>query len=228
MSWTTDRATPARRHNGEHPKQDRHQAGLHLFQRVGGLRGDPDRSPAQVDPGDSAVATSNLTSPSPPPAGGAGEGETEPVGVLRVGAATCTQVHAPSGVGVAVLDTGIDLTNTDLNAVSGINCIKSGTPAQDDNGHGTTSPESSAPRTRAPAWSASRRGRRLRGQGARPRGPGRWRRSCAGSLGDGQRRRTEHQGGEHEPGRPGPTTTIAARPTRMPSTRRSAHRSRQA
>jgi subtilisin len=64
-------------------------------------------------------------------------GETLPVGVRRVGAATSTQVHTSSGVGVAVLDTGIDLTNGDLNAVSAINCIKSGASAQDDNGHGT-------------------------------------------------------------------------------------------
>jgi subtilisin family serine protease len=40
-------------------------------------------------------------------------------------------------VGVAVLDTGIDLPNGDLNAVSGTNCVKSGRTAQDDNGHGT-------------------------------------------------------------------------------------------
>ncbi len=64
-------------------------------------------------------------------------GETEPVGLGRIGAATTTQVHTASGVGVAVLDTGIDLKNSDLRAVSGINCIKSGTAAQDDNGHGT-------------------------------------------------------------------------------------------
>jgi subtilisin family serine protease len=64
-------------------------------------------------------------------------GETEPVGIRRIGAATTTQVHSSSGVGVAVLDTGIDLTNPDLNAVSGINCVKSGATAQDDNGHGT-------------------------------------------------------------------------------------------
>jgi subtilisin family serine protease len=64
-------------------------------------------------------------------------GEIEPVGIRRIGAATATQVHASSGVGVAVLDTGIDLANTDLNAVSGTNCVKPGTSAQDDNGHGT-------------------------------------------------------------------------------------------
>jgi subtilisin len=64
-------------------------------------------------------------------------GETEPVGIHRVGAATTRMVHAPSGVAVAELDTGIDLKNSDLNAVSGVNCIKSGALAQDDNGHGT-------------------------------------------------------------------------------------------
>jgi subtilisin len=64
-------------------------------------------------------------------------GEKEPVGIRRIGAATTTLVHAPSGVNVAELDTGIDLTNSDLDAVSGINCVKSGASAQDDNGHGT-------------------------------------------------------------------------------------------
>jgi subtilisin family serine protease len=64
-------------------------------------------------------------------------GETEPVGIQRIGAATTTQVHAASGVAVAVLDTGIDLANSDINAVSGVNCIRSGAAAQDDNGHGT-------------------------------------------------------------------------------------------
>src|SRR3954468_17098614 len=64
-------------------------------------------------------------------------GATGPAGIRRVGAATATQAHAGSGVGVAVLDTGIDLANGDLTAVSGTNCVKPGTPATDDNGHGT-------------------------------------------------------------------------------------------
>jgi subtilisin len=63
--------------------------------------------------------------------------ETEPVGIHRIGAASTSAVHLASGVNVAVLDTGIDLANSDLNVVSGINCVKSGNPAQDDNGHGT-------------------------------------------------------------------------------------------
>jgi subtilisin len=64
-------------------------------------------------------------------------GETAPAGIRRVGAVIGTQAHAASGVGVAVLDTGIDLANGDLAAVSGTNCVKPGTPAADDNGHGT-------------------------------------------------------------------------------------------
>jgi subtilisin family serine protease len=65
-------------------------------------------------------------------------GEAEPVGIRRIGAATLTQVESPSGANVAVLDTGIDLANSDLNAVSGVNCVKSGALGQDDNGHGTS------------------------------------------------------------------------------------------
>jgi subtilisin len=64
-------------------------------------------------------------------------GETEPVGIRRIGAATTAQVRAPSGAGVAVLDTGIDLGNRDLAAATGTNCVRPGTSAQDDNGHGT-------------------------------------------------------------------------------------------
>lgn len=64
-------------------------------------------------------------------------GETEPVGIRRIGAGTAMQVEAASGVNVAVLDTGIDLANSDLNAVTGTNCVKNGAAAQDDNGHGT-------------------------------------------------------------------------------------------
>jgi subtilisin len=64
-------------------------------------------------------------------------GETVPPGIRRVGAATTTQAHQASNANVAVLDSGIDLPNTDLNAVSGTNCVKTGNTAQDDNGHGT-------------------------------------------------------------------------------------------
>ncbi len=64
-------------------------------------------------------------------------GETTPLGVRRIGAATLLSTHAESTTNVAVLDTGIDLANGDLLARDGVNCIKSGAAAQDDNGHGT-------------------------------------------------------------------------------------------
>jgi subtilisin family serine protease len=64
-------------------------------------------------------------------------GETDPAGIRRIGAATSTSVHSASGANVAELDTGIDLANADLNAVSGVNCVNSKASAQDDNGHGT-------------------------------------------------------------------------------------------
>ena len=63
--------------------------------------------------------------------------ETVPPGIRRVRAATTLQAPAAANGAVAVLDTGLDLAHTDLNAVSGINCIRPGTSAQDDHGHGT-------------------------------------------------------------------------------------------
>src|SRR3954452_15089599 len=65
-------------------------------------------------------------------------GETVPPGVRRVGAGSLTQAHAAATTSVAVLDTGVDTANADLNAVSGKNCVStSSTSAKDDNGHGT-------------------------------------------------------------------------------------------
>jgi subtilisin len=64
-------------------------------------------------------------------------GESVPAGVRRVGAATTTTAHQAATRAVAVLDTGVDLANADLNVTSGKNCISTGSTAQDDNGHGT-------------------------------------------------------------------------------------------
>ncbi len=66
-------------------------------------------------------------------------GDFVPTGVRRIEAGTMTTAHQASNVNVAVIDTGIDLSNADLNAVSGKNCVrnKKNASAQDDNGHGT-------------------------------------------------------------------------------------------
>jgi subtilisin family serine protease len=66
-------------------------------------------------------------------------GDTAPTGVRRIGAATTTGAHQASTAAVAVIDTGVDLTHPDLNAVSGKNCTttKKTATARDDNGHGT-------------------------------------------------------------------------------------------
>jgi subtilisin len=65
-------------------------------------------------------------------------GETTPTGVRRIGAASLAEARQASNVAVAVIDTGVDLTHPDLNAVSGKNCMSKKTaPARDDNGHGT-------------------------------------------------------------------------------------------
>lgn len=64
-------------------------------------------------------------------------GETAPTGVRRVNAATTTTTQGAAGANVAVIDTGIGLSNADLNAVAGKNCVNPGAPPEDDNGHGT-------------------------------------------------------------------------------------------
>jgi subtilisin len=64
-------------------------------------------------------------------------GDSAPTGVRRIEAASSTAVRGASAVGVAVIDTGIDLSHPDLNvAGSGKNCVSSAS-AQDDHGHGT-------------------------------------------------------------------------------------------
>jgi subtilisin family serine protease len=65
-------------------------------------------------------------------------GENVQPGVRRIGAVTAASgAHGAADSSVAVLDTGVDLANADLNAVSGVNCITRGALAKDDNGHGT-------------------------------------------------------------------------------------------
>ena len=64
-------------------------------------------------------------------------GDTVPTGVRRMGAGTAATARQASSANVAVIDSGIDLSHPDLNAADGVNCVTPGTPAQDDDGHGT-------------------------------------------------------------------------------------------
>jgi subtilisin len=69
-------------------------------------------------------------------AGGVTVGETIPEGVKRVGLPTDTSNGA--GIGVAIMDTGIDLTNPDLAPpANSFSAFGENESCQDDNGHGT-------------------------------------------------------------------------------------------
>ena len=68
---------------------------------------------------------------------GLAQGDSAPMGVRRLAAATATTTREASTANVAVIDSGIDLAHPDLNASDGINCVTPGTPAMDDDGHGT-------------------------------------------------------------------------------------------
>jgi subtilisin family serine protease len=59
-----------------------------------------------------------------------------PAGVERVGASPGAVDYSGEGIGVAVLDTGLDLENTDLRCASNSFSAYGGS-AHDDNGHGT-------------------------------------------------------------------------------------------
>jgi diguanylate cyclase (GGDEF)-like protein len=93
--------------------------------QIATLRADP--TVAYVTPDIGFAATGKTAPPPPPP-----PAETTPPGVRRIGAGVAT-----AATSVAVLDTGIDLANPELNAVAGKNCFSATLPPKDDNGHGT-------------------------------------------------------------------------------------------
>ena len=62
--------------------------------------------------------------------------ETTPVGIARVGG-IAESSQGSSDAAVAVIDTGVDLGNPDLDVRPGVNCVKPDKAPQDDNGHGT-------------------------------------------------------------------------------------------
>jgi subtilisin family serine protease len=92
---------------------------------VAELRRDPEVASVTPDLPVHALAAQPLTA-----------GESVPTGVARIEAANAREVHEASSVGVAVIDTGVDLDHPDLVAQHGKNCVASGS-ADDDNGHGT-------------------------------------------------------------------------------------------
>ncbi len=64
-------------------------------------------------------------------------GQVIPWGVSQIGAPQVYPVNKGTGVKVAVLDTGVDLTHPDLKIAGQITFVAGATSAQDDNGHGT-------------------------------------------------------------------------------------------
>ena len=60
-----------------------------------------------------------------------------PEGVKRIGAAPGSLAYNGTGVGVAVVDTGVDYNHADLQPLGVQSYSAFGASAQDDNGHGT-------------------------------------------------------------------------------------------
>lgn len=74
------------------------------------------------------------------PGGGESTGQVVPEGVKRVGAAPGSLAFTGAGVGVAIVDTGLDFNHGDLKPLGAdgeASFSAFGSSAQDDNGHGT-------------------------------------------------------------------------------------------
>jgi len=79
----------------------------------------------------------NITPAGKPPKGGGSSPQEVPAGVQRIGAAPGNLSRTGSGVGVAVVDTGIDFNHSDLKPLGASYFDAFGGTCQDDNGHGT-------------------------------------------------------------------------------------------
>ncbi len=97
---------------------------------------------AEVQAADSGAprpaASKKPGTPPPPPQ----PSQQAPTGLRRIGGSANginqTLANKGAGVGVAVLDTGIDLAHPDLaGVVDGTSCVKGAKSANDDHGHGT-------------------------------------------------------------------------------------------
>lgn len=72
-----------------------------------------------------------------PSSGGGSTAQVVPEGVKRIGAAPGSLAYNGTGVGVAVVDTGVDFNHADLQPLGGASFSAFGGTAQDNNGHGT-------------------------------------------------------------------------------------------
>lgn len=72
-----------------------------------------------------------------PSGGGGSAAQVVPEGVKRIGAAPGSLSYTGAGVGVAVVDTGVDYNHADLQPLGGASFSAFAGTAQDNNGHGT-------------------------------------------------------------------------------------------
>ncbi len=65
--------------------------------------------------------------------------QTTPTGINRINASSSASTNKGTGIGVAVIDTGINLSHPDLqaNIVANYSCIRGKKNGNDDNGHGS-------------------------------------------------------------------------------------------
>jgi len=90
-----------------------------------------------ADPDVAAIVPDRVvTAHAKPAGGGVTPGQVVPAGVKRIGAAPGALSWTGAGVGVAVVDTGIDFAHADLKPLAAA-CFTAFASCQDDNGHGT-------------------------------------------------------------------------------------------